>query len=118
MQISRDPANDRVYDESVELDETKTPSLAQTKMDQVRMDVEVEALVKNCEDLLRLSRLLKEGWVFGGLDTITEARGKDEKAEIEEWKKAREGMEGWLGQYFEKRSATPPNQGVEAPDEQ
>ena len=104
MQVSRDPANDRVYDESVEVDETRKPSLAQTKMDHVRMDVEVEALVKNCEDLLGLSRVLKEGWVFGGLDTIKKRDEKEEEKEAEEWGEAREGMKEWLRSYFEKSS--------------
>ncbi|RMZ92373.1 hypothetical protein DV736_g363, partial [Chaetothyriales sp. CBS 134916] len=89
-QVSRDPATDRIYDETIEVDEAKTPSLAQTKMDQVRMDVEVEGLIKKCEDLLALSRVLKEGWIFGGLDTIKKSDDEVVQREIEEWEQANE----------------------------
>ncbi|RMZ74799.1 hypothetical protein DV737_g5722, partial [Chaetothyriales sp. CBS 132003] len=101
-QVSRDPATDRVYDETVEVDEAKIPSLAQTKMDQVRMDVEVEGLIKKCEDLLALSRVLKEGWIFGGLDTIKKSDGEEEQREIEEWEQANESMQKWMSSYFSK----------------
>ena len=102
MQVTRDPATDRVYDESVEVDEGRSMSLAQTKMEQVRMEVEVEGLVKNCEDLLGLTRVCKEGWVLGGLETVK--KGGEGRGDEAEWREVRRGMEGWLRGYFERRS--------------
>ncbi|RMZ82318.1 hypothetical protein DV738_g1722, partial [Chaetothyriales sp. CBS 135597] len=105
-QVSRDPATDRIYDETVEVDETKTPSLAQTKMDQVRMNVEVEGLIKKCEDLLALSRVLKEGWIFGGLDTIKKSDDEEARRETEEWRQANENMEKWMSTYFKSNKSS------------
>ncbi|RMD43350.1 hypothetical protein DV735_g1737, partial [Chaetothyriales sp. CBS 134920] len=104
-QVSRDPATDRIYDETIEVDETKTPSLAQTKMDQVRMNVEVEGLIKKCEDLLALSRALKEGWIFGGLDTIKKSDDDEAQREIEEWVLANENMQQWMSNHFRNKSS-------------
>jgi hypothetical protein len=105
-QAERDPANDRIIDETIEVDESQVPSLAQTQMDQVRMNLEVEGLIKKCEDLLTLSRVLKEGWLFGGLDTLQVDDPEKRAKEQQEWDEAGEGLDEWLRFYFRKQMAS------------
>ena len=46
------------------------------------MEMESAALVKTCEDILSLSRQLKELWLFGKLDTLRQGgSGGEEKVE-------------------------------------
>lgn len=46
------------------------------------MEMETAALVKTCEDILSLSRQLKELWLFGKLDTLRQdASGGESKVE-------------------------------------
>ena len=80
------------------------------------MDVEVEALIKNCEDLLGLSRVLKEGWVFGGLDTLKKEDDKGREREKEEWKEAREGMDKWLRSSFDRTAGQTGDEHQQADD--
>ena len=44
------------------------------------MDVETQGLIKTAEDLLSLSRQMKELWLFGSLDTLGKT-GPDEQTE-------------------------------------
>ena len=76
-------------------------------MQQLQLEVDSAALAKGCEEIMVLSRGLKELWVFGGLDTIKsegDEGGKREREEEErrlvvEERGVREGMETFLRGY-------------------
>lgn len=56
-----------------------------TATESLQIEVETAALVKAAEDITSLTRLLKEAWLFGQLDTIgpSEAEGRtDEHARL------------------------------------
>jgi hypothetical protein len=60
------------------------PTVTNTATEQLRMDVESTALIRAAEEVMVLTRELKDLWLFGGLDTLRSGeRGKEE-----------EGMEG------------------------
>ncbi|MCJ1478181.1 hypothetical protein MMC13_006857 [Lambiella insularis] len=61
-----------------------------TAMETFQMEVETAALVRSAEDILSLTRSLKEAWLFGKLDTI----GRSE-AEARTDRSAREVVEGF-----------------------
>jgi len=50
-----------------------------TAVETYQMEVETAALVRAAEDILSLTRALKEAWLFGRLDTL--GRGEGERAE-------------------------------------
>jgi len=56
-------------------DEGATKEVAATEA--FRMEVESSALVRAAEDLLQLTRELKEMWLFGPLRGIGEGEGED-----------------------------------------
>ncbi|OQE42432.1 hypothetical protein PENCOP_c004G07742 [Penicillium coprophilum] len=63
-----------------------------------QIDVESTALIRAAEDLLALSRLMKELWLFGPLDTLGEdERDVQRREKLEEDVKAiQEALEGGL----------------------
>ena len=101
--LVREEGLDRIVGDEVMVEADVYPTLAQSKMDQVKMNVDVEALIKNCEDLLSFSRLLKEAWVFGGLNTVKTENPADSNEE-REWREARQGMQEWLGGFLRQES--------------
>ncbi|KAJ5171883.1 hypothetical protein N7492_004476 [Penicillium capsulatum] len=50
----------------------ENPSYASTAVETYQLDVESTALVRAAEDILALTRTMKETWLFGKLDTLGE----------------------------------------------
>jgi Surfeit locus protein 5 subunit 22 of Mediator complex len=57
-------------------------SITSIATDQFRMDVESTALIRAAEEVMVLTRELKDLWLFGGLDTQRD--GKEDDAKMEE----------------------------------
>jgi len=54
------------------------PSLTETSVQQFQLNVESTAVVRAAEEIMVLTRTMKEIWLFGGLDTLAEDHdGKD-----------------------------------------
>lgn len=81
-----------------------TPALTDTAMQQMQLEVDATALVKAAEEIMTLTRSMKEIWLFGALNTI---KSDDEKAQMEEKERklaedaraVREGMDAFLKIY-------------------
>jgi hypothetical protein len=60
------------------------PSLVETSVHQFQLDVETTAVIRAAEEIMMLTRSMKEIWLFGELDTIkadaSTAVGPDEAA--------------------------------------
>jgi Surfeit locus protein 5 subunit 22 of Mediator complex len=95
---------------AVALDETDQngqpvpPVLTDTAMQQMQLDVDSTALVRAAEEIMVLTRSMKETWLFGGLKTIKSDEEKVWMAERErrlneDTKIVREGMEEFLKGY-------------------
>ncbi|EXJ76351.1 uncharacterized protein A1O5_00859 [Cladophialophora psammophila CBS 110553] len=62
------------------------PSLIDTAVQQFQLDVESTAIVRAAEEIMMLTRTMKEIWLFGGLDTLAgdhdgrDPNGQDEAA--------------------------------------
>jgi len=81
---------------AVALDETETPapafakgdgplppSLTDTSVQQFQLDVESTAVIRAAEEIMMLTRTLKEIWLFGGLDTLDQDHEDDHHAQDE-----------------------------------
>ncbi|KAJ6028051.1 hypothetical protein N7540_003627 [Penicillium herquei] len=53
----------------------QNPSYTATAVETYQLDVESTALIRAAEDILALTRTMKETWLFGKLDTL----GEDER---------------------------------------
>jgi RecB family endonuclease NucS len=54
------------------------PSLTETSVQQFQLDVESTAVIRAAEEIMMLTRTMKEIWLFGGLDTLAaDHEGKD-----------------------------------------
>lgn len=51
-----------------------TTSLTSTALQQFQLDVESTALVRAAEEIMVLTRSMKDVWLFGGLDTLAADR--------------------------------------------
>lgn len=58
------------------------PSLTASAVNTYQIEVETAALVRAVEDLLTLTRLLKETWLFGKLDTLAKDQGPGKEESI------------------------------------
>lgn len=47
------------------------PSLTDTAVQQFQLDAEAQSLIRACEDIMMLTRHMKDLWLFGGLHTLT-----------------------------------------------
>lgn len=59
------------------------------------MEVETAALIRAAEDILSLTRVLKEMWLFGKLDTV--GRNEAEARAEESAKGVQEGLQKLIG---------------------
>ncbi|OAL38597.1 hypothetical protein AYO20_02247 [Fonsecaea nubica] len=85
------------------------PSLTDTAVQQFQLDVESTAIVRAAEEIIMLTRTMKEIWLFGGLDTLKDDHeGQDvngqDKAAIrlkmeEDVKVVEEGFKKFLEKY-------------------
>ncbi len=91
-------------DETDMNDRVVAPALTDTAMQQLQLGVDSAALVKAAEEIMMLTRSMKEIWLFGGLNTIKsddgrQEREREEREMVEEEERVREGMEAWLKRY-------------------
>ncbi|OAP62005.1 hypothetical protein AYL99_04208 [Fonsecaea erecta] len=84
------------------------PSLTDTAVQQFQLDVESTAIVRAAEEIMMLTRTMKEIWLFGGLDTLKsdhrsrDPNGMDEAARRkmeEDVKLVEEGFKKFLEKY-------------------
>ncbi|KAL8745793.1 MAG: hypothetical protein Q9190_002102 [Brigantiaea leucoxantha] len=85
----------RRFENLIEYNPDSTPSLNATAVNTFQLQVESSALVRAAEDILSLTRILKEYWLFGKLDTVG-ATGEAEKRAEEAAKRVEEKL-GRLG---------------------
>jgi len=64
------------------------PSLTDTSVQQFQMEVESNAMIRAAEEIMTLTRTMKEIWLFGGLDTLA-ADHKNDQAPEDEAKRKR-----------------------------
>ncbi|KAK6364773.1 uncharacterized protein PV06_06536 [Exophiala oligosperma] len=79
-------------------------SLTETSIQQFQLDVESTAVIRAAEEIMMLTRTLKEIWLFGGLDTLEEDRHneRDEamrKRMDEDIKVVEDGFRRFLEKY-------------------
>lgn len=109
---------------AVALDETDmngqpvAPALTDTAMQQLQLEVDSTALVKAAEEIMMLTRNLKEIWLFGELNTIKsdekrERMEREERELAEEERKVRWEMHEWLKGYSHVRAKEAATVGVE-----
>ena len=99
-------------------DQPVAPALTDTAMQQLQLEVDCTALVKAAEEIMMLTRSLKEIWLFGGLNTIKsdeerEKMEKEEKELAEEERRVRWEMDEWLKRYPHARAKEEITVGVE-----
>ncbi|EXJ91277.1 hypothetical protein A1O1_04387 [Capronia coronata CBS 617.96] len=59
------------------------PSLTDTAVQQFQLDVESAAVIRAAEEIMMLTRTMKEIWLFGGLDTLEKDHDSDKNPEDE-----------------------------------
>jgi hypothetical protein len=98
---------------AVALDDTTTqtlsgtapppPSLTETSAQQFQLNVESTAVIRAAEEIMMLTRSMKEIWLFGGLDTLDSDRaGKDVDGHDEDAQKKMEEDVRIVEQGFRK----------------
>lgn len=87
---------------AVSADGPLPPSLTDTAVQQYQLDVESSALVRAAEDMMILTRTMKEIWLFGELDTL-KADGREDEAKRqkmeEDLRRVEEGFSAFLEKY-------------------
>ena len=77
--------------------ENGATSHANTAMQQFQLDVESTALVRAAEEIMTLTRSMKDVWLFGGLDTlVSDHSGQDMEG-------AQPGDVKAVAEYIQKR---------------
>jgi len=66
------------------------PSLTDTSVQQFQLDVESTAVIRAAEEIMMLTRTLKEIWLFGGLDTLEQDHKNDNNVHDEAQRKKME----------------------------
>lgn len=103
FQALLDTAHDKAEGEDGPAPNSEAPSLPPEEVASKQLDIEVgsTALIRAAEDLMVLTRGMKELWLFGGLDTVGENEGGEEERRrlAEEVRVVRRGLEGWLREY-------------------
>jgi hypothetical protein len=79
------------------------PSLTDTSVQQFQLDVESTAVVRAAEEIMMLTRTLKEIWLFGGLDTLaahpTAQEDATQKKTSDDLRVVEEGFQRFLKKY-------------------
>ncbi|KAJ9605337.1 hypothetical protein H2200_009994 [Cladophialophora chaetospira] len=84
------------------------PSLTETSVQQFQLDVESTAVIRAAEEIMMLTRTMKEIWLFGGLDTLAadhggkDMNGQNEAAQkkmAEDVRIVEEGFRKFLAKY-------------------
>lgn len=66
------------------------PSLIDTSVQQFQLDVESAAVVRAAEEIMMLTRTMKEIWLFGALDTLAKDHDADQSPQEEAARKEME----------------------------
>jgi len=90
------------------------PTLVDTMNKKLTVDVNVTAMIRAAEELMVLTRTMKELWLFGGLDTLegdqsTEEKERRRKVQEDE-RIVVEGLQEWLGRNGERFNRPLPGQ--------
>ena len=99
---------DVAYEPTTALDEPEEtpPSLVDTADKQLTVDVAVMQMIRAAEELMVLTRTMKELWLFGGLDTLVADQSPEEKEKTwrmqEDEKAVVKGLQEWLRRNGEK----------------
>lgn len=64
-------------------DPSLPPSLTETSVQQFQLEVESNAMIRAAEEIMMLTRTMKEIWLFGGLDTLAADHEDDNNPEDE-----------------------------------
>ena len=88
-------------------DASLPPSLTDTSVQQFQLEVDSTALVRAAEEIMMLTRTMKEIWLFGGLDTLTKDHEGEKDSESEALRKkmdedvkvVEEGFKRFLEKY-------------------
>lgn len=103
FQALLDTAHDKAEGEDGPAPASEAPSLPPEEVASKQLDIEVgsTALIRAAEDLMALTRGMKELWLFGGLNTVGENEGGEEQRRRlrEDVVQVRRGLEKWLMDY-------------------
>lgn len=64
-------------------DPSLPPSLTDTSVQQFQLEVESNAMIRAAEEIMTITRTMKEIWLFGGLDTLAADHKSDKDPEDE-----------------------------------
>ena len=88
---------------SLDEDDNPIPSVTSTANAQLQVNVETQALIRAAEDIMLLTRSMKEVWLFGGLGTVKEGEvAEREEKEKSILKREREEVERGLRKWVAK----------------
>lgn len=82
---------------------TSAPSLTETSITQMQISVATTSLIRAAEEIMLLTRTMKELWLFGGLDTIRTTNPEYEQEERKLKEQESEVIKG-LVDYLASRS--------------
>lgn len=103
FQALLDTAHDKAEGEDGPVPGSEAPSLPPEEVASKQLDIEVgsTALIRAAEDIMVLTRGMKELWLFGGLNTVGENEGREEERKKlrEDVAEVRKGLEVWLRDY-------------------
>jgi hypothetical protein len=113
LATARDKApSDEKDDEGNDIDDpgplpgSVAPVLSPEQVASKQLDIEVSttALIRAAEDIMVLTRGMKELWVFGGLDTVGENEGAERRRRdlVEEVGRVRGELGEWLGERMKR----------------
>ncbi|ETN39855.1 uncharacterized protein HMPREF1541_06081 [Cyphellophora europaea CBS 101466] len=109
FQALLDTAHDAAEGEDGPVPGSDAPSLSPEDVASKQLDIEVgsTALIRAAEEIMVLTRGMKELWLFGGLDTLAEVEGKgdgkgkeeERRRLLQEMAEVRGGLQKWLREY-------------------
>ena len=88
---------------SLDDEDNPVPSLVTTANAQLQVNVETQALIRAAEEIMLLTRSMKEVWLFGGLRTVKEGeeaeKEEEERSAVErEREHVKRGLREWVAQ--------------------
>ncbi|KAL2414907.1 hypothetical protein ABEF95_002730 [Exophiala dermatitidis] len=87
-----------------------SPSLTDTAVQEFQLDIESAAVIRAAEEIMVLTRTMKEIWLFGGLDTLEKDHENDNNPQSEATKQKMEEdirvVEEGFKKFLEKYETT------------
>ena len=94
---------------SLDDDDNPIPSVTSTANAQLQVNVETQALIRAAEEIMLLTRSMKEVWLFGGLGTVkdgeeAEKEDNDRRESGREREEVERGLRKWVanGEWAKK----------------